>query len=330
MRVLFAGTPEIAVPTLIAIHESRHELVGVLTAPDRPKGRSRTPSPSPVALATRTRDPGSEDSIPLLKPEHLRTAAREEVASLAPDILVCFAYGKIFGPRFLDLFPHGGINVHPSLLPRFRGPAPIPAAPLAGDAETGITVQQLALEMDTGDLVLQERIPLDGSETSLTLGSHVAGAAGPLVVRTLDAMDAGPLPTSRGETDVWVRAQDHDAATYTALVQKADGEIDWNRPAVEIERMVRAYDPWPRAFTSLRGERLAILEAALPPIGVHASSESSPGTITGVDKRFGILIETGNGPLAVQRLHLHSRKPLDWRSFVNGVKDLVGTTLGGI
>ena len=351
MRVLFAGTPDIAVPTLISIYDSGHELVGVLTAPDRPKGRSRTPVPSPVAEAAMslvpTAAPGGTagddrgaDHVRILKPERLRTDARNEVLALSPDILVCFAYGKIFGPKFLGVFEHGGLNVHPSLLPLHRGPAPIPGAILSGAPQTGVTVQQIALEMDTGDVVLQNRIPMSGGETSMSLGQAVSERAGAMVVRVLDAMQAGALPTSGGDEDVWLRAQDHEAATYTSLVQKSDGEIDWSRPAAEIERMVRAYDPWPRAFTSFRGERLAILEAAVPPDDVDAdatvpqgagstSSTSGPGTVLGVDKRFGILVETGNGPLAIQRLQLPSRKPLDWRSFVNGVHDVVGTTLGG-
>lgn len=324
MRVLFAGTPEIAVPTLTAIHASSHELVGVLTAPDRPRGRGRKPARPVVADAAVELGPQSQSAdraIPVLQPETLRTQAREEVSRLEPGVLVCFAYGRIFGPRFLDLFPHGGLNVHPSLLPRYRGPAPIPAAILAGDAETGITVQRLALEMDTGDIVLQDPIALDGTETSSSLGRYVAERAGELVVRVLDALEAGTVEP---------RAQDHAAASYTRLVSKEDGEIDWTRPAAEIERMVRAYDPWPRAWTVMDGERLAILEAALAPEGRgNLASASAPGTILGVDKELGILVETGNGLLALQRLHLQSRKPLEWRSFVNGMQELAGTVLGG-
>lgn len=316
MRVLFAGTPEIAVPTLRDIHASAHSIAGILSAPDRPRGRGRSLHPSPVAEAAAALDPG----IPVLKPDQLRTEAREAVSQLEPEILVCFAYGKIFGPRFLGLFSRGGVNVHPSLLPRFRGPAPIPAAILGGDDETGITVQELAREMDTGAILLQERIRLDGTETSETLGRTVAGAAGGLVVRVLDSLDA-----------LVPQEQDHRLATYTRLVEKADGVIDWSADAATIERTVRAYDPWPRATTSLRGERLAVLAAAVVP-GNHESvslPSGVPGTVLGVDKELGILVETGNGPLALQRLHLQSRKPLDWRSFLNGVQDITGTVLGG-
>src|SRR6056297_216239 len=262
MKVLFAGTPEIAVPSLRALADSGHEVVGVLTAPDRPKGRGRTLHPSPV------KDLALELGVPVLEPERLGAEARRQVAILGADVLACFAYGKIFGPRFLELFPRGGLNVHPSLLPRHRGPSPIPGAILAGDIETGVTVQELALEMDAGDIVAQESIPLTGTETTASLSGVVASLGGRLLVDVLDRLADGRVER---------RPQHHNEATFTRLVRKEDGEIDWSRPAVEIDRMVRAYTPWPHAFTSFRGERLVVLEA-VPAPGNGAPGNRAAGT----------------------------------------------------
>ncbi len=312
MKVLFAGTPEIAVPSLRALAGSGHEIVGVLTAPDRPKGRGRTLQPSPV------KELALELDLPVLEPERLGAEARRQVATLAPDVLACFAYGKIFGPRFLALFPRGGLNVHPSLLPRHRGPAPIPGAILAGDTETGVTVQELALEMDAGDIVAQEPFPLTGTETTASLSEVVAPLGGRLLVDVLDRLEAGRVERM---------PQNDDHATFTRLVRKEDGEIDWSRSAVEIDRMVRAYTPWPHAFTTFGGERLVVLEAVPAPDA--DASGAVPGRVALVDTSIGILVETGDGRLALQRLQLQARKPLEWRSFHNGVQGFVGAVLGG-
>lgn len=316
MRVLFAGTSDIAVPSLRAIADSDHELVGVLTAPDRVRGRGRSVRFSAV------KNLALELGVPVLQPESLRSEARREVAGLEPDVLACFAYGKIFGPRFLALFPRGGLNVHPSLLPRHRGPAPIPAAILAGDTETGVTIQELALEMDAGDILAQERIPLTGAETTASLGETVAPLGGRLLVDVLDALERGearPVP------------QDPAQATYTSLVKKEDGRIDWRESAHAIDRMVRAYIPWPKAFTTWEGERLNVLEAV--PIGRATeegeAGEPVPGRVLRVDTENGVLVETGNGLLALRKLQLQSRKPLEWRSFLNGVHGFLGAVLGG-
>lgn len=321
MQILFAGTPAIAVPTLDALAASGHEVVAVLTAPDRPSGRGRSPQSS--AVKTRAVELG----LTVLEPERLNSGLRREVAALEPDLLACFAYGKLFGPKFLSIFARGALNVHPSLLPRHRGPAPIPAAILAGDRETGVTIQAIARETDTGDIYAQERIRLDGSETTESL-TRVASAIGArLLVGVVDLIEEGRATAS---------PQDHSVATTTRLVRKEDGQIDWTLPALRIERAVRAYTPWPRAHTTLRGDLLAILEAAVVSPEVAAAQgvsvavrEPHPGRVMHVDKRLGILVETGNGCVALRKLQLQSRKPLDWGSFCNGVGDIVGTVLGG-
>ncbi|WP_455381118.1 methionyl-tRNA formyltransferase [Salinispira pacifica] len=322
MRLLFAGTPPIAVPSLQLL-AAKHQIVGVLTAPDRPSGRGRALEPAAVKRAA------VELGLPLFQPERLGADARREISPAGAQLLVCVAYGKIFGPRFLALFPQGGLNLHPSLLPRYRGPAPIPAAILAGDDVTGVTIQALAAEMDAGDIYLQRRIALDGSETAGSLSAVAARVGAEALLEVVDAVAAG-----RAERT----PQDHSRATYTHILDKEEGRIDWSLAAEQIERMVRAFDPWPLAFTTLKSLRLNILAASVlarsaengpDPVSAGAGERSEPGKVTGVDKKAGILVQTGNGMLSVQKLQLQNRKPLDWKSFLNGVRDLPGTRFGG-
>jgi methionyl-tRNA formyltransferase len=261
-----------------------------------------------------------EAGLPVVQPERLGASAREEIAQFEPDLLACFAYGKIFGPKFLELFKEGALNVHPSLLPKYRGPAPIPAAIRSGDASTGVTVQRMAAEMDAGDIVLQEEIPLGGTETTGSLTELVAGIGATLLVKAIDQIQNGSavFVPQRGEE-----------ATYTQLTDKADGRINWNDSAADIARQVRACYPWPKAFTTFGSQRLTIISAQPVEIATPPVAAGRPGTVVGVDTETGILVETGNGLLALQELQLPSRKPLDWRSFLNGVPKVEGAILGG-
>jgi methionyl-tRNA formyltransferase len=283
----------------------------VLTAPDRQKGRGRSVQPSPVKVAA------IDLGIEVLQPPRLNAEARTQVAAPRPQLLVVVAYGRIFGPKFLDLFEQGGINLHPSLLPRHRGPSPIPAAILAGDRETGITVQRLALEMDSGNILKQTRIPLDGTETTATLTERVAVEGAELLTQTVADLEAGRVEE---------RVQDHAAATYCHLIEKGHGEIDWSESAARIERMSRAYNPWPGAFTFFKDRKLTLWKTAV--YGASESEGSEPGTVLGVDKGWGILIQTGDGVLAVERLQLQSRGATDWKSFLNGAPDFLDGAVG--
>ena len=337
MRILFAGTPEMAVPALREL-ASRFDIVAVLTAPDREKGRKRVLHPPPVKEAA------GELDLPVLQPPRLNAEARRLVRTYEPELLVVVAYGRIFGPKFLDMFPHGGINLHPSFLPAYRGPSPIPAAILAGDTETGITVQRLAREMDSGDILLQRAIPLDGSETTGSLTDRVAAEGGEMLALVVDRIQSGnlhPVP------------QDHAAASYCGLIKKSDGEIDWTQPAERIARMTRAYDPWPGAFTFFQEKKLTIRRARVykpseageqSAAGERAEGELAAGesrvgestvgepavsgSVRGVDTAWGILVQTGEGVLAVERLQLQSRGASDWKSFLNGAHGFVGSVLG--
>lgn len=317
MKILFAGTPEIAVPSLRTMVEE-FEVVGVLTAPDKVSGRGRKLTPSPVKAAA------AELGLNIIQPERLGADARGMAADLGADLLVVFAYGRIFGPKFLSLFPLGGINMHPSALPKYRGPSPIPAVLLAGDAETALSVQRVSLEMDAGDIIRQTPLPLDGTETGASLSKAVADAAACELVLAIKDIAEGRV------VDV---PQDHSAAVYCKLVAKEDGIVDWNNPAVQIERMIRAYTPWPRTRTTFDGAPLFLLEAFVADLSGETrtietdGAASPPGTVLGVDKSRGILIQTGEGILVVTRLQAAGRKPLDFRSFLNGVALDAGTIL---
>ncbi len=311
MRVLFAGTPEIAVPSLFAVAEVV-EVCGVLTAPDRPSGRGRRLKAPPVKAAA------EQLGIPVLQPERLERAAREAVAALQPELLVCVAYGKIFGPRFLELFPRGAVNMHPSLLPRHRGPAPIPAAILAGDTESGVTVQAVSERMDAGEIYRQSRRPLTGRETTASLSTELAESGAALLADVVARIAEGkiePVP------------QDENAATYCGMISKRDGLIDWAMPVARIERMVRAYYPWPGAYTYLNGTELKILEATVVS-GVDETA-ARPGSVAGVDREHGILVQTGDGVLGITTLQLKSRKPAAWKTFLNGHPEILDSVLGG-
>lgn len=311
MRVLFAGTPGFAVPTLRAL--AGNDLVeAVLTAPDRPAGRGKRLTPSAVAQEAAALE------IPVLKPERLNAAAREAVARVEPDLLVCVAYGRIFGPRFLALFPCGGINLHPSLLPKFRGPAPIPAAILAGEQQTGLSVQYLARQMDAGDIILQKTIDLDGSETTGSLSEYCASAGASLVVDAVQAIERGTVRAVQ---------QNHAEASYCHLLSSSDAWIDWSDSAEHIHRQIRAYAPWPGVRTVFGDSWVRIHEATvLSHVDREpAAGSAPPGSVVGVDSASGILVQTGNGLLGLQRLQMAARKPLSWKDFLNGVDMPVGT-----
>jgi methionyl-tRNA formyltransferase len=320
VRVLFAGSPDIAVPSLVRV-SFEHEIVGVLTNPPSAKGRGLSLEPTPVAL---TAEAVLGDRSPVLSPERLGAEARESVAALKPDILVSFAYGRIFGPKFLSLFPKGGVNVHPSLLPRHRGPAPIPAAILAGDRETAISVQRLALEMDSGDILGQLRLPLAGTETAEDIGEVAAIMGADLLSQVLEQIEAG-----REEA----RPQEGEPS-YCSMLRKEDGLVDWAAPLLDIDAKIRAFYPWPGAFTYFRGMRLNILDAFPYPHVTFAAGPSSldfedpgPGTMLGLDKSRGIMVQTRDGLLALRRLQIQQKKALHYREFANGMRNLVGAVL---
>ncbi|MDR2149926.1 MAG: methionyl-tRNA formyltransferase [Spirochaetaceae bacterium] len=320
MRILFAGTPALAVPslTLLAQHSGGNfELAGILTKPDSLRGgRQRQLVPSDIGAAAAFLLPQCRQ----LKPEKLDSAARLAVAELKPDLLVSFAYGHIFGPRFLSLFPCGGINVHPSLLPKYRGPSPLTSVILHRELETGISIQRLALAMDSGTLLAQKRFPLTGCETTASLSDSTAALAADLLLAVVQSIADGTMLEEK--------PQNHEEASYCRLFSKEDGLIDWSKTALDLDAQIRAFTPWPLSFTTHCGRYLYILESKPMP---DTSGDTSyiPGTVIGTDKQGGLLIQTGSGLLGVQRLQYQTKKALPWRDFLNGAPDFPGAVLGG-
>jgi len=315
VRVLFAASPAIAIPALESLTKTEGiELSGVLTNPDSPKGRHGAFAPTEIGEAA------AEicANVPVLKPVKLDAEAREQVSSLKPDLLVTFAYGKIFGPKFLVLFPLGGINIHPSLLPKYRGPSPIQAAILNRDTETGITVQTLAKEMDSGDILASENLQLTGYETAESLSEIMAQKAAvllPQVLREIASGTARPQP------------QDHGMASYCSIITRDNALIDWKKSAAEIEAETRAFDPWPLSRTIHNGRELYILKADVYK-GGEQNGKIPPGQAVGIDKEAGILVQTGEGILCITELQYQGKKALFWRDFLNGARDFLGAQLG--
>lgn len=325
MRVVFAGSPAIALPALEAVCAMPDvELVAVLTNPDSPKGRHGASEPTDVGaaavrLAANSLSAGTKFLI--LKPYKLDVAVRKALAALKPELLVSFAYGHIFGPRFLALFPFGGINIHPSLLPRYRGATPIQAALLNRDHETGLSIQWLAREMDSGDLLYQERVPLSGRETTESLSAFMATKAAAALPAVLSAIARGNEVSKSG-----VSHPQTGEVSYCAPITKDQGRIDWMQSAGVIDAQIRAFTPWPLSWTLHNEQYLNLLEA-VPYADVSAdvpyAADALAGTVLGIDKRAGILVQTGDGVLCVTRLQYRTKKALEWRAFLNGARDFL-------
>lgn len=309
MRVVFAGSPDIAVPSLLALAK-KHEVVAVLTNPPSPQGRKLKLASTAVAEAAQSL------GLKVMAPERLGPEERAAISLLRPELLVVFAYGKIFGPKFLSLFPRGGINAHPSLLPRWRGCAPIPMAILAGDKKTGLCIQKIASKMDAGDILAREEIPLLGMETAESLSVDAAELGARLLLDTIEKLEAG---SEKAE------AQTEEGASYCYILSKNAGCLDWHLSAMELDARIRAFYPWPGTYTTLLGERLLLLEAR-----PHTEKESGkePGTVISIDKSEGIMVQTGKGQIAIRRLQLCGKKPMDYKAFANGARGLEGSVLG--
>nr|WP_206370467.1 methionyl-tRNA formyltransferase [Solimonas marina] len=290
--MVFAGTPEFSVAALDALHAAGHQIVGVYTQPDRPAGRGRKLTPSPVAQRAEAL------GLPLFKPERLRGATeQDELRALAPDVMVVVAYGLILPQAVLDIPRHGCLNIHASLLPRWRGAAPIQRAIEAGDTETGITIMRMDAGLDTGPMLLREALPIDDTTTAASLHDALAPMGARLIVEALVRLAAGTLTAT---------PQPADGATYAKKLDKDEARIDWTLPALQIARHVRAFNPVPVAWTELEGERVRIFDAVAPS---PTAAGQAPGTIvdSGAD---GIVVATGDGVLSLRRLQWPGGKPL--------------------
>jgi methionyl-tRNA formyltransferase len=319
LRVAFAGTPEFAVPTLRALMGSAHSLVGVLTQPDRPRGRGRHVTPSPVKEAAGT-------SVPVAQPASLKTAAdREPLAAWGPDVLVVVAYGLLLPPAVLAIPRLGCVNVHASLLPRWRGAAPIERALLAGDERSGITIMLMDEGLDTGPLLLQQSIPIAPGDTGGSLREKLAALGAPLLLEALAGLSEGTLHA---------RPQPAEGVTYARKLEKREAPIDWSLPAARIERQVRALNPWPVAQTAWRderggSERLLVHAARVAP---PAGSPMAPGCIVAVngDHEGYIRVQCGSGCLDLIALQRPGGRRLPAAVLTRGLQALKpGTVLGG-
>jgi len=311
VKIIYAGTPDFAVPALETLIQSRHEVVAVFTQPDRPAGRGKKLRASPVKQRAVTAN------LPVFQPETLKEPDSQAlVTDLVADVMVVAAYGLILPPTILASPRYGCINIHASLLPRWRGAAPIQRAILAGDEQTGITMMQMAAGLDTGDILLQQSLPIVAEDTAASLHDRLAVISQPLLLKTLDLLDDGSIPTY---------PQDDSLAIYAPKLEKKEAFIDWSLPAIEIHRAVQAFNPWPVAHTSCSKGILRIWESAVEDISLD--TRPAPGSIIQEHAKQGIMVATGEGALWLRWLQLPGGKPLMAREFLNG-RSFQGEILG--
>ena len=308
-RIVFMGTPIFAVPVLHALLETQ-EVVGVVTQPDRPAGRGQALRPSPVKMAAQAAVAPIYQPSSLRKPE---TAA--PIAAWRPDAIVVAAYGQILRPHLLSLPPRGCLNVHASLLPRWRGASPIQHAILAGDAETGISLMQMDEGLDTGPVYLKQAIAIAARETAQTLHDRLADLGAEMVRQHLDAILAGDLVAT---------PQEESLATYAPMIDKENGRLDWRQAAEQIDRRARAMTPWPGAFTTWQGRRLKIL-AAQPFAGGELEA-LEPGEVATRDDD--LLVGSAQGALQLLEVQLAGKRAMTAADFLNGHPDFPGSRLG--
>ncbi len=306
-RIVFMGTPEFAVPVLDALTQTPNRIVGVFTRPDQRAGRGRQLQASPVKQRADSR------GLPVFQPRTFRQPEpAQQLRQLAPDIVIVAAYGLILPPAVLAVPVRGCVNTHASLLPRHRGAAPIMAALLEGDAETGITLMQMDAGLDTGPILAQRAIPIAPDDTAGTLTVKLARLASELMLEKLPLILEGKIEP---------QLQDESRATLFKTVKKEEGRIDWSRPAVEIERRVRAFNPWPSAYTFWDGTPLKILRAQ----AASRSVNGEPGRV--VQMKEGPAVATGAGALVLKEVQLAGKRAVSAEDFVRGQREFAGSLL---
>ena len=313
MRIVFMGTPDFSVPALKALVEAGHQVIAVVTQPDKPKGRGKEVQMTPVKIQA------MEYGIPVYQPAKVREASFVEVLKgLEADVYVVIAFGQILPKAVLELPKYGCINIHASLLPKYRGAAPIQGCVIDGERETGITTMMMDVGLDTGDMLEKAVIPIEEKETGGSLHDKLSMAGGDLILSTLKKLEEGTL----------VRTPQTDEGTcYAKMLTKSLGDIDWNQGAVSIERLIRGLNPWPSAYTMWNGKTIKIWaadviagrEAAdfLSESGVPAETGTAPGTVVCSDKR-GLVVCTGGGLLSIRELQMEGKKRMDTPAFLRG------------
>jgi methionyl-tRNA formyltransferase len=299
MRIVFMGTPDFAVPSLEALLQSEDQVVGVVTQPDRPKGRGQQLTPSPIKVLAQ------REGIPLLQPPKMKAPEfLEPLAGWKPDLIAVTAFGRILHPGILRMPPMGCVNVHGSLLPKYRGAAPVQWAVINGETETGITTMLMDEGMDTGAMLLQATLPIGPDDTAGSLAPRLAALGGRLLVETIRQLKAGtlkPVP------------QDHTKATMAPLLKKEDGAIDWTLSAAALANRVRGLSPWPGAYSFLNGERWTIWKASVLP----GTGSTVPGTIVHVGSQS-LQMATGDGLLEVTEVQPANSKRLTVAQYLAG------------
>ncbi len=309
MRIVFMGTPEFAVPSLDALLRSDEQVVGVVSQPDRPKGRGQQLVEPPVKLVAQ------RAGIPVLQPLKIRTPEFvQALSSWQPDLIAVAAYGRILHAPILHLPPMGCVNVHGSLLPKYRGAAPVQWAVINGETETGITTMLMDEGMDTGAILLQEKLTIMPDDTAGTLAPRLAELGGRLLVETIAQLKAGTVTP---------KEQDHDQATLAPLLKKEDGLIDWTIKATSLANRVRGLSPWPGAYTFFGEERWNIWKV----ISTMEATTDKPGTIVAVNKSS-ILVATGDGLLDIREVQTANSKRMSVAQFLAGHRVTAGAQLG--
>lgn len=310
MRVIFFGTPEFAVPALAALF-SAHEVVAVVTRPDRPSGRGHKVTASPVKAAAEAHGTRVVQPARLGDTEWLR-----DVAAMRADIAVVAAYGRLLPQALLDVPRLGFINVHASLLPRWRGAAPIHRAVLAGDAVTGVTIMRVVLALDAGPMLATASTPIGPTETSAALESRLATIGAELLIATLARMEAGPITEE---------PQDESRVTYAAKLERHESRIDWAQPAAAIDRQIRGLQPWPLAAALIGGKRVAFLKATV----IDSPSQAAPATVIEAGPS-GLVVACAPGAVRITDVLPEGRRPMTSAAFLNGTPVAVGTALGPV
>ena len=322
MRIVFMGTPDFSVPALKALVEAGHQVIAVVTQPDKPKGRGKEVQMTPVKIQA------MEYGIPVYQPAKVREASFVEVLQgMEADVYVVIAFGQLLPKAVLELPKYGCINIHASLLPKYRGAAPIQWCVIDGERETGITTMMMDVGLDTGDMLEKTVIPIEEKETGGSLHDKLSLAGGALILSTLKKLEEGTL----------VRTPQTDEGTcYAKMLTKSLGDIDWNQSAVSIERLIRGLNPWPSAYTLWNGKTIKIWsadvttgrEAAafLSESGVPSETGITPGTVVCSDKHS-LVVCTGDGLLSVRELQMEGKKRMDTAAFLRGYTIEEGTNL---
>ena len=310
MKIVYMGTPDFAVPSLAALVKNGYEVTAVVTQPDKPKGRGKTLLPTPV------KEEAMKHDIPVYQPLKVRDPEFvETLKELEPDMIVVAAFGQIIPKTILDMPKYGCLNIHASLLPKYRGAAPIQQAVIDGEKESGVTIMKMGVGLDTGDMISQGIVPLAADETGGSLFDKLAEEGAELLIRTIPSIVDG--------TAVYTKQPEESPTPYAAMISKKMGLMDFSKSATELERLVRGMNPWPSAYTFLNGKTLKVWKCS---VESENCGKEAPGTITGVDKK-GIHVACGTDKLVLEEVQLEGKKRMETDAFLRGYQVTEGIML---